>query len=58
MEITSKRGSAVLMSREDCGSVFSTIVGGLAVGVVANSVLIPLLTGLLLVSARKVWGHR
>ena len=40
------------------GSVFGTIVGGLTVGVVANGVLIPLLTALLLVSAWKVWGHR
>ena len=40
------------------GSVFGTVVGGLTVAVVANSVLIPLLTALLLVSAWKVWGHR
>ena len=40
------------------GSVFGTIVGGLTVGVVPSSVLIPLLTAVLLVSAWKVWGHR
>jgi len=40
------------------GSVVGTIVGGLAVGVVPGSVLIPLLAAVLLVSARKVWGHR
>ena len=40
------------------GSVVGTIVGGLAVGVVPDSVLIPLLVAVLLVSARKVWGHR
>ena len=40
------------------GSVIGTIIGGLAVGVVPGSVLIPLLAAVLLVSARKVWGHR
>ena len=40
------------------GSILGTIVGGLAVGRVPDSVLIPLLTVVLLVSARKVWGHR
>lgn len=40
------------------GSVLGTIIGGLAVGIVPNSVLIPLLTAVLLISARKVWGHR
>ena len=40
------------------GSVVGTVLGGLAVGVVPDSVLIPLLTAVLLISARKVWGHR
>ena len=40
------------------GSVAGTVAGGLAVGVVPDGVLIPLLTGVLLVSAWKVWGHR
>ena len=40
------------------GSVLGTVAGGLAVDVVPSSVLIPLLTLVLLVSARKVWGHR
>lgn len=40
------------------GSVVGTVAGGLAVGVVPDSVLIPLLTGVLLISARKVWTHR
>lgn len=40
------------------GSVLGTVVGGLAVGVVPDGVLIPLLTLVLLLSARKVWQHR
>ena len=40
------------------GSVFGTIVGGLAVGLVSDSVLIPVLTAVLLLSARTVWKHR
>ena len=39
------------------GSVVGTVIGGLAVGVVPDGVLIPLLAAVLLVSARKVWGH-
>ena len=40
------------------GSVLGTVVGGLAVGVIPESVLIPLLTAVLLLRARTVWGHR
>ena len=40
------------------GSVLGTLAGGLAVGVIPESVLIPLLTAVLLLSARKVWSHR
>ena len=40
------------------GSVLGTVVGGLAVGVIPESVLIPLLTAVLLLSARTVWSHR
>ena len=39
------------------GSVFGTVVGGLAVGAVPHSVLIPLLTAVLLISAGKLWRH-
>lgn len=40
------------------GSVLGTAVGGLAVGLVPDDVLIPLLVAVLLDSARKVWAHR
>lgn len=40
------------------GSVVGTLCGGLLLGVVPDAVLLPLLAGLLLVSAVKVWQHR
>lgn len=40
------------------GSVVGTVIGGFAVGIVPDSVLIPLLSIILMISARKVWGHR
>lgn len=40
------------------GSVAGTVLGGLAVGLVPDSVLIPLLAAVLIISARKVWSHR
>ena len=40
------------------GSVAGTVLGGLAVGIVPDRVLIPLLSVVLLISARKVWAHR
>lgn len=39
------------------GSVVGTIAGGLMLGIVASTVLIPLLCILLLASAVKVWRH-
>ena len=39
------------------GSIAGTIVGGLLLNVVPSAVLIPLLAGLLLLSAVKVWQH-
>ena len=39
------------------GSVAGSIVGVLLLGVVAEAVLVPLLTLLLLYSAVKVWRH-
>ena len=39
------------------GSIIGTILGGLALGAVPESVLIPLLVALLLVSSVKVWRH-
>ncbi|WP_169063994.1 hypothetical protein [Geodermatophilus dictyosporus] len=40
------------------GSVTGTVAGGLLVGVVPEGVLLPLLVGLLLLSAVEVWRHR
>lgn len=39
------------------GSIAGTIVGGLLLGVVPDSILIPLLVLLLLLSSIKVWNH-
>lgn len=39
------------------GSVTGTLLGGLLLGVVPATVIIPLLVGLLLLSAVKVWRH-
>lgn len=40
------------------GSVVGTFIGGRILGIVPTEVLLPLLAGLLLVSAWKVWGHK
>jgi uncharacterized protein len=40
------------------GSITGTIIGGLLLGVVPETVLIPLLVALLIVSSIKVWRHR
>ena len=39
------------------GSILGTLIGGLLLGVVPNAVLLPLLAGLLVISAVKVWRH-
>lgn len=39
------------------GSIAGTLLGGLLLGVVPNTVIIPLLIGLLLASSVKVWRH-
>ena len=39
------------------GSIAGTVIGGLLVGVVPTTILVPLLVLLLLVSAVKVWRH-
>jgi uncharacterized membrane protein YfcA len=39
------------------GSMVGTFIGGLLLGMVPNNVLLPLLAGLLLISAVKVWRH-
>jgi len=40
------------------GSVTGSVAGGLALGAVAETLLVPLLVGLLLFSAAEVWRHR
>jgi uncharacterized membrane protein YfcA len=40
------------------GSVVGSIIGGQLLGVVPGQILLPLLAGILLVSAMKVWGHK
>ncbi|MEV0437031.1 sulfite exporter TauE/SafE family protein [Nocardia sp. NPDC050413] len=40
------------------GSIAGTIVGGLLLGVVSSSVLIPILATLLVISSVKVWRHQ
>lgn len=39
------------------GSLAGTLIGGALVGVVSSAVLVPLLAGLLALSAAKVWRH-
>lgn len=39
------------------GSIVGTVLGGLLLGVVPSTVLIPILAALLLISAVKVWRH-
>ena len=39
------------------GSIFGTFIGGHLLGLVPNSVLLPLLAALLVFSAFKVWRH-
>ena len=40
------------------GSLFGTWIGGMLLGIVSESVLIPLLVLLLVLSAIKVWKHK
>jgi uncharacterized membrane protein YfcA len=39
------------------GSICGTFIGGQLLGIVPSVVLLPLLAGILLISAWKVWGH-
>ena len=39
------------------GSVAGTFVGGRLLGLVPNAVLLPLLAGILVLSAIKIWRH-
>lgn len=40
------------------GSIVGTFIGGLLLGIVPNSLLLPLLAAILLISAWKVWQHK
>jgi uncharacterized membrane protein YfcA len=40
------------------GSIAGTVFGGLLLGVISSTVLIPILAALLVLSAVKVWRHR
>lgn len=40
------------------GSIMGTFLGGLALGIVSNAVLLPLLAALLVISSVKVWRHK
>lgn len=40
------------------GSVVGTFIGGLLLGIVPSTILLPLLAALLVISAAKVWRHR
>ena len=53
--LTQQRGFILTMA---AGSIAGTVLGGLLLGVVPSTVLVPVLVGLLLVSAVKVWRRR
>lgn len=40
------------------GSILGAFVGGRLLGIVPNSILLPLIAGLLVISAAKMWRHR
>lgn len=40
------------------GSIFGSFIGARLLGIVPNAILLPLLAGILLISAVKVWRHR
>jgi uncharacterized membrane protein YfcA len=40
------------------GSIVGTAIGGLLLGLVPNSALLPLLAALLVLSAVKIWRHK
>ena len=39
------------------GSIVGTFIGGLLLGIVPNTVLLPLLAAILVISAVKIWMH-
>jgi uncharacterized membrane protein YfcA len=40
------------------GSIFGTFLGGQLLGLIPNSVLLPALAVILVLSALKIWRHR
>lgn len=48
------KGFIVVMA---AGSIVGTFIGGMLLGIVPNSILLPALAAILLVSAMKVWRH-
>lgn len=53
--LAENRGFVLIMA---LGSVAGAMLGGLLLGIVPNSVLLPLLAAILAISAIKVWQHR
>lgn len=51
------RGNVRFVVLMTTGSIAGTVIGGLLLGVVPDVVLIPVLAGLLVLSAVKVWRH-
>ncbi len=51
------RGNKNFVLAMSAGSVAGTIIGGLLLGVIPSSALIPLLVLLLILSSYKVWNH-
>jgi uncharacterized protein len=52
--VLGKNGFLLIMA---AGSIVGAFIGGHLLGLVSNCVLLPLLAGLLLISAVKVWRH-
>jgi uncharacterized membrane protein YfcA len=51
------RNNLTFMLLMAAGSILGTFIGGLLLGLVPTSILLPLLAALLLMSAVKVWFH-
>ena len=47
----------MILPVEAGGSIVGTFIGGHLLGFVPNSILLPMLAALLLISAVKVWRH-
>jgi len=51
------RKNVTFMLLMAAGSILGTVLGGLLLGLVPTSILLPLLAALLVISAVKVWTH-